>query len=161
MSEPSISERIEDIARDLYDSSGCGCCFKQRDWDEAMDALRTLAGDVVTVDALLSDEAVSAAHADFLPRTSAPILPYEVRDAMQAAINVVIAGAKVNGPDPAVYNYEFQRVRADHAIAESEQMREALSKLVELKDGPRDERYEREKPLAWQAAREALSRTES
>lgn len=36
-------------------------------------------------------------------------------------------------------------------------VRNALAKLVELKDGPRDENYEREKPLAWQAARDALA----
>lgn len=33
---------------------------------------------------------------------------------------------------------------------------DALLMLVTLKDGPRDERYEADKPKAWQAAREAL-----
>lgn len=34
---------------------------------------------------------------------------------------------------------------------------EALAELVQLKGGPRDEEYERRKPLAWQRAGEALS----
>jgi hypothetical protein len=36
-------------------------------------------------------------------------------------------------------------------------IRAALVELVALKDGPRDAEYERRKPLAWQAARDALS----
>jgi hypothetical protein len=32
-----------------------------------------------------------------------------------------------------------------------------LARLLALRDGPRDENYEREKPLAWEAAREALT----
>jgi hypothetical protein len=36
--------------------------------------------------------------------------------------------------------------------------RQALARLVALKDGPRDEDYERCKPLAWEQARAALSR---
>lgn len=35
--------------------------------------------------------------------------------------------------------------------------REALARLVALKDGPRDEAYERGKPLAWDQARAALT----
>lgn len=36
------------------------------------------------------------------------------------------------------------------------EVRDALAELVALKDGPRDEDYERRKPLAWEAARKAL-----
>jgi len=43
------------------------------------------------------------------------------------------------------------------AEAERVRLREALTELVALKDGPRDEDYYRRKPLAWQKAREALS----
>jgi hypothetical protein len=39
----------------------------------------------------------------------------------------------------------------------AEQAEEALRELVRLKDGPRDEAYERDKPKAWDAARAALS----
>ncbi len=35
---------------------------------------------------------------------------------------------------------------------------DVLRELVALKDGPRDEDYERRKPLAWQQAREVLGR---
>lgn len=35
-------------------------------------------------------------------------------------------------------------------------LRSALSRLVELKDGPRDSVYLREKPKAWAAARKVL-----
>lgn len=36
-------------------------------------------------------------------------------------------------------------------------LRAALAELVTLHDGPRDEDYERRKPLAWEAARAALA----
>lgn len=43
-------------------------------------------------------------------------------------------------------------------VAELRQARAALSELVELKDGPRDEDYERRKPVAWEAARSLVNR---
>ncbi len=42
-------------------------------------------------------------------------------------------------------------------MVERDRYRAALTELVTLKDGPRDEDYERRKPLAWQAARDALA----
>lgn len=43
------------------------------------------------------------------------------------------------------------------APQETPTVRDALAELVRLKDGPRDEAYERDKPRAWDAARRALS----
>lgn len=47
-------------------------------------------------------------------------------------------------------------VRGDLAL-DLRDARAALRKLVELKDGPRNDNYEREKPIAWEAARAALA----
>ena len=76
--------------------------------------------------------------------------------------------------EPAVYERVAQWINVeavverDEAIAESarltrevERLREPLLELVTLKDGPRDAEYERRKPLAWQAAREALREAET
>jgi hypothetical protein len=41
---------------------------------------------------------------------------------------------------------------------ERDELYEALSTLVSLKNGPRDEVYQREKPLAWQRAKDVLKR---
>jgi hypothetical protein len=40
---------------------------------------------------------------------------------------------------------------------EKERLRAALHRLVSLKDGPKDSMYLRDEPLAWEAARAALS----
>ena len=50
---------------------------------------------------------------------------------------------------------ELVVVRRDHLEA----LEAALHELVDLKDGPRDEDYERRKPAAWQQARQLLGRT--
>lgn len=42
------------------------------------------------------------------------------------------------------------------ALHQNAEAREALSELVRLKDGPRDEEYERQKELAWERARRVL-----
>ena len=42
------------------------------------------------------------------------------------------------------------------AVNGESEVREALAELVRLKDGPRDEAYERDKPLAWERARIVL-----
>jgi hypothetical protein len=39
----------------------------------------------------------------------------------------------------------------------SDPVRQALARLVQLKDGPRDDNYRATKDAAWQAAREALA----
>lgn len=41
--------------------------------------------------------------------------------------------------------------------ATSRRLRSALQRLVDLKDGPKDSVYHREKPKAWDAARAALT----
>ena len=48
-------------------------------------------------------------------------------------------------------------VRLRHADSENKRLRAALQRLVDLKDGPRDSVYHREKPRAWEAARTALT----
>lgn len=52
----------------------------------------------------------------------------------------------------------YDELQAKLAAVERErdELREALRELVDLKDGPRDADYERRKPLAWQAGRDAL-----
>lgn len=52
---------------------------------------------------------------------------------------------------------ELQRQFHHTTLDERDRLRAVLRELVELKDGPRDEDYERRKPLAWQAAREVLA----
>lgn len=49
---------------------------------------------------------------------------------------------------------EYERVLADRDLMKP--VVEALRALIELKDGPRDEAYERAKPSAWAAARICL-----
>lgn len=51
---------------------------------------------------------------------------------------------------------EAERDRYRAAERECDSYREVLAELVRLKDGPRDAAYERDKPKAWQAARDAL-----
>lgn len=67
---------------------------------------------------------------------------------------------------------EVERLRAERAemmgsnadqfmlieTAEIERLRAALTRLVDLKDGPHDSVYLREKPKAWEAARAILGR---
>jgi hypothetical protein len=45
----------------------------------------------------------------------------------------------------------------DEARTEADRLRTALTELVRLKDGPRDDAYRAAKDDAWQAAREALA----
>lgn len=52
--------------------------------------------------------------------------------------------------------YVIEGATYDRLEAKCDRYRDALAELVRLKDGPRDEAYERDKPKAWQAAREAL-----
>lgn len=49
------------------------------------------------------------------------------------------------------------RQKHEKLQAERDAYRYVLEELVRLKDGPRGELYERDKPAAWQAARDALS----
>lgn len=49
------------------------------------------------------------------------------------------------------------RCALELSSSEANMYRQALAKLVALKDGPRDASYERERPAAWQAARDALA----
>jgi hypothetical protein len=46
---------------------------------------------------------------------------------------------------------------AEHARDAMRPVVEVLALLVALKDGPRDDDYERQKPAAWQTARDALA----
>lgn len=49
------------------------------------------------------------------------------------------------------------RCAVELASSEASTYRTVLARLVALKDGPRDAAYERDKPAAWQAARDALA----
>jgi predicted DNA-binding protein len=48
------------------------------------------------------------------------------------------------------------RIAIEPLVDETEQLRDALSELVRLKDGPRDDAYRAEKDAVWEAARTAL-----
>lgn len=54
--------------------------------------------------------------------------------------------------DGAIISERVKRLIEEHNL-----LFEALSSLVALKNGPRDEVYEREKPLAWKRAREVIA----
>lgn len=52
----------------------------------------------------------------------------------------------------------LRRGRRDQVPAASQEAIDALSALIALKDGPRDDAYEAAKSAAWQKGRDALSR---
>lgn len=60
---------------------------------------------------------------------------------------------KLKAELPALIARLAEEVEAEN---DAKAVRDALARLVELKDGPRDDAYERNKPRAWETAREVL-----
>jgi hypothetical protein len=62
--------------------------------------------------------------------------------------------------EPTIDDYRGQAIRYNKWIeelqAERDRYRDALSELVRLKDGPRDDAYRNAKDTAWDTARKVL-----
>lgn len=63
---------------------------------------------------------------------------------------------ETHNPEVAAIRDRIATERIAELQEQSEAVREALTELVKLHDGPRDDDYEKRKPLAWAAARAVL-----
>lgn len=75
-------------------------------------------------------------------------------DMLRALITNVLSGDRFGVDDLA--ERLNRNLGASVARSRAADLEAALRELVELKDGPRDEDYERRKPAAWERAREVL-----
>jgi hypothetical protein len=70
-------------------------------------------------------------------------------------------GPDTDGPDEfCPYHGRLYDDVVEMGAHEIGRLRDVLTELVDLKDGPRDEDYERRKPEAWAQARRVLGRPE-